>query len=434
MSELHPQARELNQVITGINPQVLAMLSARGRAIYFPSKGILAQSGEAKGKKINATIGIALEDDGKPLALACISKRLQLTADEAFNYAPSPGNPDLRAVWRKMMYDKNPSLAGKEVSQPVVTCALTHGLSMAGYLFADPGDRVITPDLYWENCELIFSNAYGANLHSFTAFTDGGFNLTGLRQALLDGPVGKRIVMLNFPNNPAGYTPTAAEAVGIRQALLAAAEAGNQVVVLIDDAYFGLVYEPGVITESIFPALADLHANLLAVKIDGATKEDYVWGFRVGFMTYAIKGGTKELYAALEAKTAGAVRGNISNAPRLSQALLTAAYQDPDYAAQKQEKFLTLKRRYNKVKAILAAHPEYAQVMTPVPFNSGYFMCLRLAAGIAPEQVRQVLLKEYSTGVIVASGVIRVAFSATPFGLLEELYSNLYQAALKVRG
>jgi hypothetical protein len=39
-----------------------------------------------------------------------------------------------------MLYKKNPSLAGKQVSLPVVTSALTHGLSMAGYRYS--GGRV----------------------------------------------------------------------------------------------------------------------------------------------------------------------------------------------------------------------------------------------------------------------------------------------------
>ena len=112
------------------------------------------------------------------------------------------------------------------------------------------------------------------------------------------GPVGKKVVLLNFPNNPSGYTPTVAEAKAIVACLTAEAARGSAVVVLIDDAYFGLVFEDGVIGESIFVDLADAHPNLLAVKIDGATKEDYVWGFRVGFLTYRHQG-----------RHAGALRG-----------------------------------------------------------------------------------------------------------------------------
>ena len=48
---------------------------------------------------------------------------------------------------------------------------------------------------------------------------------------------------------------------------------------LVDDAYFGLVYEDNVFKESIFARLAGLSENIMAVKLDGPTKEDYVWGW-----------------------------------------------------------------------------------------------------------------------------------------------------------
>ncbi len=38
--------------------------------------------------------------------------------------------------------------------------------------------------------------------------------------------------------------------------------------------------------ESIFGKLARASNNLLAIKVDGATKEEFVWGLRVGFITF----------------------------------------------------------------------------------------------------------------------------------------------------
>ena len=140
-------------------------------------------------------------------------------------------------------------------------------------------------------------------------------------------------------------------------------------VALVDDAYFGLVYEPGVFPESIFSLLCDLHPNLLAVKLDGPTKEDYVWGFRVGFITYGVRGGTPAVYEALEAKTGGAIRGAISNAANLSQSLLMCAYSDDAYEAEKRTKFEILRARYTRVKEILATHPEYADEFAVGPFS-----------------------------------------------------------------
>ena len=206
----------------------------------------------------------------------------------------------------------------------------------------------------------------------------------------------KIITLLNFPNNPSGYTLLTSEIKAIVAEIKKVADKGKKVVVLIDDAYFGLVYEEGVFTESIFVELANLSENVLAVKMDGATKEDYVWGFRVGFISYAIKGGTAELYEALENKTAGAVRGNISNISQLSQSLLYKVYSAPSYDESKKKKFEILKGRYQVLRAEISK-AQYADYFAALPFNSGYFMCIELKKGLQAEEVRKHLLAEYST-------------------------------------
>lgn len=426
---LDPQARQLNDAIAQTHPQVLEMLSERGKAIYFPKLGVLSQSAEAQGKEINATIGIALEEDGSPLVLPSLANALNVPKANAFTYAPSPGRPDLRKLWKEMIVRKSPSLSGKAISTPVVTSALTHGISMAAYLFCDPQDTVLIPNLYWENYDLAVTLATGARLETFNTFTpEGGFDVGALRTKLASGK-GKKIVSLNFPNNPSGYTPTVPEVKELVALLTETAAAGNKVVVLLDDAYFGLVFEPGVYEESVFAPLADAHENLLAVKIDGATKEDYVWGFRVGFLTYGIKGGTPALYEALEAKTGGAIRGNISNSSHPAQSLLLAAWSSPAYAAEKKRAYDLLKQRYDKVRAILKAHPEYAEAFVALPFNSGYFMCVRPVKADA-EALRKKLLADYSTGTVNFGGILRIAFSATPTEKLEKLFENVYKAAV----
>jgi aspartate/methionine/tyrosine aminotransferase len=223
-----------------------------------------------------------------------------------------------------------------------------------------------------------------------------------------------------------------AEARAIVETLTAEAARGSAVVVLIDDAYFGLVFEDGVIGESIFVDLADAHSNLLAVKIDGATKEDYVWGFRVGFLTYGVKGGTPALYEALEAKTGGAIRGNISNAPNPAQAALVRAWTSGEYDAEKAGKYRLLRTRYETVREVFRAHPEYAEEFVPLPFNSGYFMCVR-PTRVDAEALRKTLLADYSTGTINFNGVLRIAFSATPTAKLPVLFDNMYRAPRQLR-
>ena len=427
----NPLAEQANAELSANGCNVLSMLSERGKAIFFPRKGILGQGAEAKGSEINATIGTALEDDGSPLVLDCVLKSLNLPKT-SFLYAPSFGNPDLRKAWKEQIVRKNPTLASKEFSNPVVTCALTHAISCAGYMFLNPGDEVIIPDLYWDNYELVFENSCGAKIKTFNTFKDGGFDTAALKKALAESKSDKKVVLLNFPNNPTGYTATEKEAVEIAKILTECAAAGNKVVALLDDAYFGLVFEEGVTKESLFVKIVDAHENLRAVKLDGPTKEDYVWGCRVGFMSFGFKGATAAQLKALEDKAAGTVRGNISNAPSISQKILLAAFQSPEYLQQKLEKYNTLKKRFDIIKEELAAHPEYKEAFEAMPCNSGYFMCIK-PKGVDAEELRQKLIKDYSTGTIMLSGLIRVAFSAVPTEKLGKLFENIYNCIKEMK-
>ncbi|MDD5732018.1 MAG: aminotransferase class I/II-fold pyridoxal phosphate-dependent enzyme [Patescibacteria group bacterium] len=424
---MNQQAEELNRIIQEKSGIIFELLSKKGKEIYFPKKGIVGQAAEAQSKKINATAGVALDDNGQHMFLKSIERNLNLPPSLAVPYAPNFGRADIRAAWKKMIVEKNPSIGSKLFSLPIVTNALTHGLSVAGYLFLDEGDKVILSDHYWDNYELVFGNAYGAVLDKFNLFKNGAFDSDSLRAKLNEGAVGKKVLLLNFPNNPSGYTPTVGEMKAIAEIIKNAAEKGNKIVVVLDDAYFGLVFEKGIAKESIFTQLMDLHENVLAVKLDGPTKEDYVWGLRVGFLTYGIKGGNTELYSALESKTAGVVRGNISSVSNLSQSLMLAAFEAPDYEQEKKEKFAILKERYEAVRSTLQ-NEKYAEYFSPLPYNSGYFMCLELKHGLKAEDVRQKLLEKYDTGVIVIGDVVRIAFSAVSVKLIPEIFENIYSA------
>ena len=135
---------------------------------------------------------------------------------------------------------------------------------------------------------------------------------------------------------------------------------------------------------------------------------------------------------ALEDKAAGNVRSGISNASSLGQHLALAAYADKGYARQKRQKYEVLRRRYMAIRRLLADNPGYAEFFEPMPFNSGYFMCVK-PRGVDAEDVRRHLVAKYSTGVIVLSGLIRLAFSTVPMARLPELFANVAAAIADLR-
>jgi aspartate/methionine/tyrosine aminotransferase len=427
-------AAELNRSIEENAPAVMRLLSDLGKELYFP-KGILTQTAEAnqKATRYNATIGEARELQHS-MGLAAIMRHFSdLGPDAVLPYAPAAGRADLRAAWREEIRQKNPSLGDTPVSMPVVTSGITHGLSTAADMFTDSGDLLLVPDQLWGNYLMTFSVKRGAQAKRYPLLDpDEGFDIAGFRKVLDENAGrGKLVVLFNFPNNPTGYSITPAEADAIKDALVEVADGGCDIVSICDDAYFGLFYDDKVMKESLFTRLAAAHERLLAIKLDGATKEDFAWGLRVAFMTYGIGGG-EGAYEALEKKTAGCIRGTISNAPNVSQQLVLEAMSDPDYWAKKEEKFAVLRRRAVKMREVLA-EPRFAAAWKSFPFNSGYFMCVRLNE-LNAEAYRVRLLNEYGVGVISTSeSDIRIAFSCVDEADISDLFDVMLTCALEMK-
>lgn len=423
---LNSLAEKLNEVIQKENPSIYAMLSELGRKLYYP-KGILSQSAEASKKayRFNATIGIATEED-TPMHFQHIQNHfLGYAPEDIYPYAPPAGKQELREAWKGKLLKDNPSLRDQSFGLPIVTSALTHGLSIAADLFAGPQACVLVPDKYWGNYQSIFQVRRGAKLVTYELFNENGcFHTSAFREVLLKQRTsGKAIVLLNFPNNPTGYTPHATEVEEIISALSEAAQEGINLVVILDDAYFGLFYEDSV-KESLFGRLAGLHPRILPVKVDGATKENYVWGLRVGFITYAST--SPAILDALEQKTKGLIRGTISSSSHLSQTIILKSLESEEFDLEKHQKFKLMERRASKVKEVLH-RKKYEKYWSYYPFNSGYFMCLKLKQ-VNAEELRIHLLDQYGVGVVAINSTdLRIAFSCVEEQDIEELFNLIYK-------
>jgi aspartate/methionine/tyrosine aminotransferase len=368
------------------------------------------------------------------MVLPAIEKQVgDVAPADAFNYAPPAGRPRLRELWAEKLLRENPSLAGKRFSLPVVTHAITHGLALVGDLFLDPGDVILLPDKLWGNYRLTYEVRLGASIETYSFYAGQGFDTAAFAEGLEEhgGRRGKVMPLLNFPNNPTGYMPTEAEGEAIADALVAEAERGTRVIAVCDDAYTGLFYHLGQpsMSESLFGRLVGRHPNLLAIRLDGATKELFVWGLRVGFVTFGPgRAETADSVAeVLDAKTRGAIRGGISNASQLSQTLVERGLSSSAIEAERQAKHAALCTRAEAVHDVVN-EPRYRESWEPYPFNSGYFMCVKVK-GVDAEQLRLHLLDEYGIGLISTSPTdLRIAFSCLELEEIEPLFEDLHKA------
>ena len=125
---MNPLALELNETLKG--SVVEALFSDMGKRLYFPN-GIISQGGEAAKDAYfaNGTIGMAVAG-GTPIELDSYKKNMpSLNSRETVAYAKTAGSPDIRALWKEKIIEKNPNLKGKNFSLPVLVPGLTAVLS-----------------------------------------------------------------------------------------------------------------------------------------------------------------------------------------------------------------------------------------------------------------------------------------------------------------
>ncbi len=413
------------------SPSLDRWLTALGQRLYFPTEGVVKQAEESYGARINATAGVMHDNKGKLKTLPCIQQSFGPDTD-ILNYAPTRGIKELREKWLSEMHKKNPSLGDSPITTPIVTNGLTHGVNIAGQLFFDENSEIIMADKYWDNYELMCEIAFGSKMKTFPTFDNNGYNLKDIEKNAFEGPIGKKIFVFNVPNNPIGYSLTHEEQSAIVKIMKQSAEAGNDVLVVCDDAYFGLNHTEDVAPESLFAKLAHAHDNILTVKIDGPTKEEMAWGSRLGFITIGGKSLSPDDISILENKIAGAIRTNASSASKPSQKAIFAGLNDPMHDEQKAEAKTMLTERFNVCQDVLEENKElYSKYFTPLPANSGYFIFLELNEKIDSELIRTTLLEKYNIAVISLYKGLRIAYSAVNKEFIPEIFDTIYKVCEK---
>ena len=340
----------------------------------------------------------------------------------AFLYSPMGGHNALKQAWASRQRQMSGgSTAPATVA--MVTLGLTQGISHAAALFADPDTDIVVTDPRWGNYDLVCNFHAGARVVSYPYFRDGRFNVEGLADTLAKVR-NKAIIVLNFPGNPTGYTPSLAVAEQIIQVLV---DHKGPAVVLVDDAYHGLFFDEGLYTRSLYWALAERcdPERMFPIRLDGATKELLFFPGRVGFLTHMATGSTAQ---ALGSKLMCVARATVGSPPGPSQALVYDALMDPRLDEDLADRVDLLRRRCHALRGLLADAP--TTLLSPYPFNSGCFALIGVDPSIRAESLRLKLLNEYDLGVIAIPSVnaIRLAYCSISEENLPEVVRRVVAA------
>ncbi len=331
---------------------------------------------------INATTGTATEDDGKLMVLPTLFDELrQLTGDQLLAYANMRGQYAFVQAWKRDTLESYPVGMRKKTEElstlPVTACGgLTGGLMLTGQVFFDLGDKLLAPNSRWGNVDnVFFKNQQLEEIPYQLVDQEGNLSLTDLNEKLISlQKTEKKIgVYLNFPNNPSGISPTLDQVKELQKTLESIT---IPTILLLDDAYENYCYENDVVNHSIFPYLVGLNENVLAVKIDGASKRYCAYGARLGAITvgFGLEKDEDEK-AQIRELMAKSARTNTSSAPRGIQEAITNVLIDPkkndNIQKEKARNLKVLSSRYKLIKKL--GEETTDNILKPVKFNSGFF-------------------------------------------------------------
>lgn len=408
----------------------MSFFSKLGENIILP-QDVLIQSKETTAipGAINATIGIATSNK-KAMALPSINKVItEINNSEYLPYSPTPGLPKMRELWKEKILADNPSINKDFLSLPMVTTGITQGIDIAANLFSESGDALLLPNLFWQNYAQIYTIKLGNKIYKYNQFDENNeFSISNFKETLYSIKEDKISLILNFPNNPTGYTPSDAELNSLVDVISTYAKENKnkQLIIVSDDAYFGLFFEKNHKTPTLSATykLAE-NENCLIVKLDGITKEFYSWGLRVGFITYYTK--NDELRKILLEKTQGYLRSTTSSPSNLSQQIAVRLLDNKQSLGEKEINDKIIEERYNELKQAISTE-QLDQLVRVLPFNSGYFFTIKLPSNINAHEFRLKFLNEYKYGVYSMDDEhIRIAFSCLDIELIPELINKFKQ-------
>ena len=412
----------------------MSFFSKLGENIILP-QDVLIQSKETSAVvgAINATIGIATANK-KAMSLPSINKVItEISNSEYLPYSPTPGLPKMRELWKEKILADNPTINKDYLSLPMVTTGITQGIDIAANLFSEKEDALLLPNLFWQNYAQIYTIKLGNNIYKYKQFDENNnFSIENFKSALYSIKEDKISLILNFPNNPTGYTPSDDELTKLIEVIniFAKEHPSKQLIIVSDDAYFGLFFEENHKTPTLSATykLAE-NSNCLIVKLDGITKEFYSWGLRVGFITYYTKDDT--LRKTLLEKTQGFLRSTTSSPSNLSQQIALRLLENKQALLEKEENDSIIQDRYNELKLAISKE-NLATLVTILPFNSGYFFTIKLPTTINAHEFRLKFLNEYKYGVYSMDGEhIRIAFSCLDKELIPDLISKFKECIQK---
>ncbi len=355
----------------------------------------------ARGESVvNATIGAAMDDEGKLAVLPTAARAVHEVEGPAWaGYAPISGSPAFLQAVIADLFATEPLM--REVAIATATPGGTGALRHALANFLEPGQSLLTTSFFWGPYQTLADEA-GCKVETFTMFTAGG----ALDVEALDAALGRQLAtqkrvlfFLNDPcHNPTGYSMSQPEWRALTECLVRRSAEGP-ITLLVDTAY--LAYSAGD-PRAFLKELHPLLGKVMLLFAWSASKTFTMYGLRVGAIVACIPDAKER--ATTEAAFSYSCRGTWSNCNAGGLVAITRLLTDDKLkAAVDAERDALKKTLFSRVNAFnQLAKPKGLRYPR---YEGGFFVTVFREN--APEHAAR--MRERGVFVVPQKGALRVA-------------------------
>jgi aspartate/methionine/tyrosine aminotransferase len=237
----------------------------------LPGSKIREVANAALGRRDVLAFWFGESDEVTPEAIRAAATR-SLEAGETF-YSHNLGLPELRQEIADYTSSLHRPLQARRIA---VTSSGVNALMLAMQMLLDPGDEVLAVVPVWPN--LTAQPAIlGARVTRVALRAEAGVWRLDLDELLARVTAGTRVLLVNAPNNPTGWTLTRAE----QEALLAHCRRTGTWIVA-DEVYERLHYAPGAPAAPSFLDIAEADDRLVVAH--SFSKSFLMTGWRLGWL------------------------------------------------------------------------------------------------------------------------------------------------------
>jgi len=356
---------------------------------------------DVRPEKINLSVGVYQDENGKTPTLECVRIAEQRLAEAASvkSYLPIPGDPEFGEIVRQLAFGAEHEVIQSERAATAHTPGGTGALRVAGdFLKANfPKLTLWMSDPTWPNHPKIFEAA-GLPLKSYAYFdkSTNGLDFDAMLAAIKKIPAGDAILLHGCCHNPTGIDPTVVQWNQIADAVY-----GQGLLPILDFAYQG--FADGIDQDATgLRAFARPGAELLVCS--SFSKNFGLYRERVGALSIVCP--KADQVAAVQSQMNRVIRSNYSNPPAHGAAIVNTVLRDNPLRSTWEEEVATMRSRINGMRQQLVD----ALAAQGVPGDYSFIIEQRgmfSFSGLTKEQVET--LREKHAIYIVGSGRINVA-------------------------